>query len=57
MERLLTTDEIAEYLAKPRSWIDQNAEKIGIPRVKLGNHFRYRLADVDSWLDSLKVGG
>lgn len=55
-DRLLTTDEVAKYLAKPRSWLDNNAERVGIPRIRLGNNYRYRLADVDAWLESLKVG-
>lgn len=50
-ERLLTTDEVAEYLAKPRSWIDNNAERVGIPRRRLGRHYRYRLSEVNAWLD------
>jgi excisionase family DNA binding protein len=54
-DRLLTTEEVANYLAKPRSWIDGNAERLKIPRIRMGNHYRYRLSDVDAWLDSLKV--
>jgi excisionase family DNA binding protein len=57
LPELMTTDEVAEYLRKSRGYLDANAERLGIPRIKIGKHYRYRLADVNVWLESLKVGG
>jgi len=41
---------MAEHIGKPMSWLHQNADRLGIPRTRLGNHYRYRLSDVDKWL-------
>lgn len=49
-ETWVTTEDVAAHLGKPVSWIHQNAERIGLPRRRLGNHFRYRLSQVDAWL-------
>lgn len=49
-ERWLTTEEIADHLGCPRSWIFNNAEKLGMPRARLGSTYRYRASEVDAWL-------
>jgi predicted DNA-binding transcriptional regulator AlpA len=51
IEPLLTTEQLAEWLQKPRSWLDNNAERLGIPRLRLGRGVRYRLSDVVAWLE------
>jgi excisionase family DNA binding protein len=52
VEPWATTEEVASHLGKPVSWIHQNAERVGLPRRRLGNQFRYRLSQVDAWLAS-----
>jgi excisionase family DNA binding protein len=49
-ERYVTTDEVAEFLGKPVTWVYNNAGPLGIPRYRLGNHYRYRLSEVAEWL-------
>jgi hypothetical protein len=49
-EPWVTTDEVAAHLHKPVSWIHQNSERVGLPRRRLGNQFRWRLSEVDAWL-------
>lgn len=49
-ERWVTTVELAAHLHKPVSWLHQNAERLDIPRRRLGRHLRYRLSEVDAWL-------
>lgn len=49
-DRLLTTEEIAEYLAKPAAWLHQRGADVGIPRYKLGREWRYDLEEVKVWL-------
>lgn len=49
-ERWVTTDQIAAHLGKDATWVWANAQRIGIPRVKVGNHYRYRVSQVDEWL-------
>ena len=51
-ERWATTEEVAEYLSKPTNWLHNNAERLGIPRRRLGRQYRYRLSEVEAWLDS-----
>lgn len=47
----LTTAEVAELLRKPKSWIHNRAAELGIPRVRIGSHYRYVRAEVIAWLD------
>jgi len=49
-ESWVGTEQVAEHLGKPVSWLYQNAERLGIPRRRLGNHLRFRLSEVDAWL-------
>lgn len=50
--RLLSPEELAEYLNVPtstlRGWRGRGVDP---PSIKLGQHVRYRQADVDTWLD------
>lgn len=41
---------VAQHLNKPISWIHQNADRLGIPRRRLGRHLRFRLSEIDAWL-------
>jgi excisionase family DNA binding protein len=50
MKRLLTTQEVAEYLGKSPWWIRENIEVLGIPAIKVGRQWRYREEDIESWL-------
>jgi excisionase family DNA binding protein len=50
MNRLLTTQEVAEYLGKSSWWIRENIGTLGIPAMKVGRQWRFRLEDLDSWL-------
>lgn len=55
-EPLATTAEVAAYLNKPESWVYDNAARLGIPRYKVGNHYRYRLTEVADWVDRRRKG-
>lgn len=52
----LTTDEVAELLrvspGAVRFWIREGR----IPAHKIGNAYRINKADLDAWLESVKVG-
>lgn len=50
-ERWVTTTEVAEYLGKPQSWVFVNAERLGMPRRRIGNQYRYRLSEIDAWMN------
>lgn len=53
LDRLLTTDEVAEYLQVPRTtlygWRYHND---GPPSLRVGRHVRYRRDDLDRWVQS-----
>lgn len=51
-ERFATTEEVADFLKKPASWVYHNAGPRGIPRYKVGNHWRYRLSEVALWVEN-----
>ena len=54
-ERLVGTDEVAEFLGRPRSWIHDNQARLEIPRIKVGQQFRYRLSEVAEWVEAHRV--
>jgi hypothetical protein len=45
-------DAVAEYLCKKPAWLYENADRLGIPRVRLGNQWRYKISAVEAWLTS-----
>jgi len=51
-ERLLTPDEVAVWLGKPKAtlyaWRSRN---LGPRGIRVGNALRYRRAEVERWLD------
>lgn len=49
-ERWLTTAEAALYLGKTETWMRNHAKRWGIPRVKIGQQYRYRTDELDAWL-------
>ncbi len=50
-QRLLTVEEIADYLQVKPSTIYQWTHQGFIPHVKLGNRVRFRLCQVDRWIE------
>ncbi|MCJ0870292.1 helix-turn-helix domain-containing protein [Streptomyces sp. AP-93] len=47
----MSLDEVATYLAKPKSWVYANWRSQGIPFKKVGNGLRCRRGDLSDWLD------
>ena len=57
-DRLLTRDEAAEFLGLKNSrtlevWASTN--RYGLPYVKVGRSVRYRLSDLEKWLQERTV--
>lgn len=54
-EMWLSTEQIAKYLGVStitiRKWI---REKRGIPFVRIGRQYRFKISAVDEWIDSGK---
>lgn len=57
MQKLLTVEEIADYLQVKPSTIYQWTHQGFIPHVKLGNRVRFRLSRVDRWIEKRENNG
>lgn len=51
IEPWVKTRDAAEFLGKPESWLHNNADRVGIPRRKLANQWRYKISQLDEWLN------
>ncbi|WP_243469270.1 helix-turn-helix domain-containing protein [Streptomyces cinnamoneus] len=51
MTKLMTVDDVAEYLRKPRSWVYDNWRREALPFKKVGQALRCRPADLEKWID------
>lgn len=51
-DKLMTVEEVAAYLGVPKattySWASRG---LGPRRYRVGKYVRYRMADVDAWLE------
>lgn len=50
--RLLTVNDLAGILAKPKSFIYDHLDSLP-PHVRIGRQLRWRPEAVDAWLDAL----
>lgn len=55
IETLWSVEDVADYLAMPVQSIYEMTAQRCIPHLKIGEHLRFRRADIDRWLDSLAV--
>ncbi|WP_081915557.1 helix-turn-helix transcriptional regulator [Saccharothrix sp. NRRL B-16314] len=55
--RLLSPQELAEYTGVPLATIYRwNSKGSGPRRLRVGVHVRYRLSDVEAWLEAQESG-
>jgi len=57
MDKLLTVEEIAEYLSLKPSTIYQWTHQGFIPHIKLGSRVRFRMSQIEKWLESRTING
>jgi len=57
MEKLLTVEEIAEYLNLKPSTIYQWTHQGFIPYIKLGSRVRFRTTQIEKWLEEKSKDG
>ncbi len=53
---LMDADEAAAFLHLPVSWVRQEARANRIPNVKLGRYTRFRVTELEAWVDGRSVG-
>jgi excisionase family DNA binding protein len=56
LPRVMTVEEVAEYLRIPRGSVYKLAQRGKIPCQKVGRHWRFRREAVDKWLDNGNPG-
>ena len=57
MNKLLTPDEMAEYIGVKKSTIYQWTHIGYIPHIKMGKFVRFKLSQIDKWLESHSTDG
>ena len=55
MHRLMTREEAAEYLCKPRSWLKYAERRRIVPFIRVGQQIRYRRTDLERWVEACRV--
>jgi excisionase family DNA binding protein len=57
--KLITPAEAAEFLNVKVQTLSvwRSSKRYGLPYLKVGNAIRYRLADLEKWLESRTVSG
>jgi len=50
--KLLTAQQVADYLQMPISSLYDLTHRRAIPFIKLGGRLRFRLVEIDEWLES-----
>lgn len=53
-EPYVGTQAAADFLDKPRSWLFNNAERLGVPRYRIGNQWRFRLSELAAWMEKAR---
>jgi excisionase family DNA binding protein len=57
VEQLLTVREVAELLRVPVSWVYERTRRRGserLPHVKVGKYVRFRPAEIEAYLETLR---
>lgn len=55
-ERWITLKEAAAHLNVSTSWLYQKGKAAGVPRVRIGNKYRYQVSKLDQWMDEQNDG-
>jgi len=53
-EGWVSTETAAAWLDKSPAWLSRNASRYGIPCRRLGRQLRFKLSQVEAWLDAQK---
>jgi predicted DNA-binding transcriptional regulator AlpA len=54
-EPLMTTADVAALIGKSPHYVYANAERLAIPRIKIGKHYRCRPGEIGEWLEGQRV--
>lgn len=54
-QRLMTLEEVVAYLGLSKRWIYEQARTGALPAMLIARTYRFRLADVDAFVDGFRV--
>jgi len=55
MEKLLTLRQVSEKLQISENTLYKLARKGGIPAIKVGNQWRFKVQDIEKWIEEQKI--
>jgi excisionase family DNA binding protein len=55
MERVLTLDEVAQYLRVHQSTVYRLLKKKELPGFKMGSDWRFNIESIDHWLETAEA--
>ena len=50
-EPLVDVATVARFLGVPKSWVYERAKQYGLPHHFVGRYLRFRLSEVQDWMD------
>jgi excisionase family DNA binding protein len=50
-EPWVSTETAAQYINKSPEWLSRNASRYGIPFRRLGRQLRFKISQIEGWLD------
>jgi excisionase family DNA binding protein len=50
-EPYVDVQAVADFLGVPKSWVYEQARRYGMPHRFAGRYLRFRLSEVEAWLD------
>ena len=51
MDRLMTLEDLAEYLQLKKTVVVKMVQECGIPTIRVANQWRFRKEEIDEWLN------
>lgn len=57
LQKWMDSREASEYLGTTKDWLLANVHKLGIPHIRLGRQYRFRLSDLELWAKQNLVNG
>ncbi len=55
MKGTLTTSDAAKFIGKSSHWLYVNAERLQIPRYRIGGRWVYLVTELDEWFNQQKI--
>ena len=54
-DTLFTVETLAKYLQVSKQWVYERVHLKEIPYIKMGKFPRFRMGEIDNWLDDMKT--